>query len=620
MLGEAGEGVLAYAGLRDYRGVRLDIVDVEQVLADEGNVGGPLNLQRLNALRPRPQPYSALLCQAHGTIHASRERIGNADSQAAVPMYRAFLEDAVESQAQLVVTPEYSVPWAVISEIVDGNRCPPKGSLWVLGCESITPDELDALRTDVEDIAAVRLFHEPLDSQKRAQTAYVSPLVFVFWATDTADCGVLCLLVQFKTIAARDSNHVELQSLCLGTTVYKFTARPGDISLLALICSDAFEFTNELVDEHCRDLLLVHVQMNQKPAHRDYATYRTRLFSVASKNNVEVVALNWAAKVLLENSPEPWNSIAGSAWYIAPGGLELDDADVNALHGEGMYYSIVGDRWHALYLSYAPHSILVKKRPVFANGPQVTAPPIPPQVLARRAWDPQEGRWLDGAANDGFDAFIQQYEPLDTTLPALCGQDPLAVERALELLEGPKGDVSRWHTLKELSALKVGHEESLRRVTVSQETDTTREGVEFRRRRASRARAAATIPGQPLEWPRRVADLAAGFRYRWTKDDPHSNVEPIGGGRPAAFVYLGEDAEPDTLDNVHARLRKARRIHAVAASDKADVDLNDAISVAQDRLCVVYRENHTLRFYRPPGYASITDPDGAEADDLVGAQ
>ena len=259
-------------------------------------------------------------------------------------MYRAFLDDAVESQAQLAITPEYSVPWAVIREIVDGTRRPPKGSLWALGCESITPDELDALRTEVDDAAAISLIHEPLEPQKRAQTAFVSPLVFVFWTADTADDDVLCLLVQFKTTAARDTENVELQSLCLGTRVYKFTACSSDISLLTLICSDAFAFTNDLVDAHCTNLLLLHIQMNQKPAHGDYAAYRARLFSVASKNNVEVVALNWAAGTLLEGSTRPWNSIAGSAWYVAPGGVTLNDAQMNALHREGMYYSVVAER------------------------------------------------------------------------------------------------------------------------------------------------------------------------------------------------------------------------------------------------------------------------------------
>ena len=203
-------------------------------------------------------------------------------------------------------------------------------------------------------------------------------------------------------------------------------------------------------------------------------------------------------------------------------------------------------------------------------------------------------------------------------LSQLWEQDPLAVERALELLEGPKGNASAWYTLKELVALKVADEESLRRVTVSQETNTARQGVIFRRRRARCAQTAATIPGQPVTWPTPIADLAEGFSYRWTSDEPHSNVEPAGGGTPAAFVYLGENPEADTLDNVYAKLRKAREVHAYTASIHADVDPSDAASFAQDRLCVVYRQNHILHFYRPPSFASISDPTRSPLDDIAG--
>jgi hypothetical protein len=596
----------------------MNIVDVQQLLTQHRDGTDPLRMKRISALEPRRDPYVALLCQPHGTIHASAKRIGNSDQQGVLPMYHAFLDDAVEHQAQLAITPEYSVPWALVRDIVNGALRPPHGALWALGCESITPSELDALQREMDGNARVRIIHENFDPQQRAQRAFVDPLVFVFWTIDSAGTDVLCLLVQFKTVVSRDPDHVELQSLYRGTSVYKFTAQAGDASLLALICSDAFEFTDALVDEHCTNLLLVHIQLNQKPGYIDYAAYRSRLFSVASNNYVEVICLNWAANILIEGSPDPWNSIAGSAWYVAPRGVTPTDADVNQLHQHGMYYSVVGERWHAFYLNYAPHSVLLRKQPVFITGPQVLADRVPPQVVARRAWDLQQSTWIPVTADDGFTTFIQQYVPLPATLPQLCGQDPLAVERALELLEGPYGHVSEWYLVKELYALKVAEEESIRRVTVSQETNDARSGVTFRKRRARCAQTAATIPGQALPWPRPVSDLAAGFRYRWAQSDPHSNVEPLAGGQPAAFVYLGEDPEEDRLANVYAKLSKARKIHASTASIQAGIDPSDAVSLAEDRLCVVYKANHALRFYRPPGYASITATTGARLDDIAG--
>lgn len=597
----------------------MNIVDVEPLLAHPGAAGGPLRLVRLSALEPSRDAYFALLCQPHGTVHASAARIGNAEPQAVVPMYRALMSDAATFQSQLAITPEYSMPWEVVRQIAleQGAPRPPYGSLWILGCESATPAELETIQLAFAD-KGVRLLHEPFDVQRRAQTVFVDPLVYVFWATDNAGGNVLCFLVQFKTVGSRDPDHVELQSLYRGTSVYKFTSQVGDVSLIGLVCSDAFEFTNAMVDQHGANLLLVHIQLNQRPGHGDYAAYRSRLFAVASNNNVEILCLNWAARTAIDGVQGPWNSIAGSGWYVAPRGVMPTDAEVNQLHRRGVYYSLVRERWHGFYLNYSPHYVLFRKQPVFAVGPQVLVQRPAPQVVERRAWDLPQGQWTDVRADDGFDTFIQQYDPLGTTLPQICAQDPLAVERALELLEGPQGNVSHWYRLNELRALHVAEEESIRRVTVSQETDVMRQGVALRRRRMRCAQTAATVPGQAVTWPIPVADLAGGFRYRWTEEEPHCNVEPLAGGRPAAFVYLGEDPETDTLANVYAKLTKARRMHAYGVCVQAGVDHADAVGLAEDRLCVVYKANHQLRFYRPTGFASIVDPSETIEDDIAG--
>lgn len=404
----------------------MNIVEVAQVLTQHGGRAAPLQMVRLSALEPRPEPFVTVFCQPHGTIHASAVRIGNADSAAVLPMYRSMLDGALRSQAQLVITPEYSVPWDLIREVAAGPLRPPRGGFWVLGCESITPDELEAFRVELQANLSVELIYEPFDSQQRAQRAFVDPVLFVFWAANVEGADVLCLLVQFKTVVSRDPDHVELQCLYRGTRVYKFNARPGDVSLLTLICSDAFEFTNALVDEHCMNLLLVHIQLNQRPSNADYAAYRARMFSVASNNNVEIICLNWAKGVLIEGYQNPWNAIAGSAWYVSPHGLAPTDADVDEMHKDGLYYSIVGNRWHAFYVNFSPHTLTVSKQPVFATGPQVLAPRITPHVLSRRTWESMNSLWADVVADDGFLAFLEPYASLNGMLPPMCTQAPLA--------------------------------------------------------------------------------------------------------------------------------------------------------------------------------------------------
>lgn len=443
----------------------MEIVDVEHLLANV-DANRPLRPYPLAILDPRREPYQALLCQPGGTIHASRARIGNADQASAAVMYGALLGEAVDRQSQIVVTPEYSVPWSVVHDIARGPIRPPLGSLWALGCESITPAALVALQESLPD--DVRLMHEPFDVQQRAQRAFVDPLLYVFWSRTEADVAVLCLLIQFKTVPCRDADNVEIQALYLGRRVYRFRNDPPSIHLLGIICSDAFELDNELVDEHCRDALFLHIQLNQQPANPVYSAYRARLYAVASNFNVEVLALNWAAGVQGEGSANAWNAIAGSAWYVSPRAGQATDADVNSLHHDGVYYSLVDKRWHTFYLNYSPHFIVLEKQRVLSMGPQVLAPRLAPRVVARCAWNEQARTWTNAVADDGFGTFLQAYVPLDATQPQMCQQDPLAVERAMELLEGTDGAPSDWYTLKQLGALRVANEESLRRVTVSQ--------------------------------------------------------------------------------------------------------------------------------------------------------
>jgi hypothetical protein len=84
------------------------------------------------------------------------------------------------------------------------------------------------------------------------------------------------------------------------------------------------------------------------------------------------------------------------------------------------------------------------------------------------------------------------------------------------------------------------------------------------------------------------------------------------------LIYLGEDPEPDTVANMYAKIRKARRLHAVTAAINGDLDVNNASDQAADRLCIAYREDHVLQFHRPKEYASITDPADQKADDIAG--
>lgn len=125
--------------------VTITIVNVEEVLRQRAR---PLTLKTLHALNPARDPYRVILLQPTGVIEANEVRVGHADAQHGHVLCSSFLSTAAQTHADLAVAPEYCVPWTVVGEIISGERRPPVGAIWVLGCESIPPEELQTLAED----------------------------------------------------------------------------------------------------------------------------------------------------------------------------------------------------------------------------------------------------------------------------------------------------------------------------------------------------------------------------------------------------------------------------------------------------------------------------------------
>lgn len=600
----------------------IQIFKVEDVLARE-NPKRPLTLSPLIALDSRRELYSTMLLQPEGNIVGNENRVGNADQTGATAMYLQFLREAMVRQIDLVVTPEYSVPWHVVNDIAPGTLCPPKGAIWALGCESITPAEFRHIKQQINERSAERMLiiHEPFDSRQEAQKRYIDPLLYAFWATDPDGAEVLCLLVQFKTEPCRDHGDVELRSLYLGSRVYVFNEGVNCIRLLGIICSDAFAFTDELVDACHRNSLILHIQLNPNPTHPDYARYRNRLFSVGSKNHSELLCLNWARNVVehqANNSNVNWNNIAGSVWYITPDKFAGRDTAINSLHFQGAYHSLAqSNKWHAFFFNYAPQVFIIHKQKVFNSGPQRIATQIGVESVQTLAWDAAANQWTAIVPDDGFSSLLNNYNHLKASLIDFCSTNPIGVERALEMLEGPSGTPDTWYRYDELDSWLVGPDESIKRVTVHQQIDNTKSGVQFRLRRLTRAESAITLHGQGIDWPPEIADIGDGFRFVWSELEPHSNIQPSRAAvQSATLVYLGEEANINVVRSIYKKLAQALFLHASRrANENNDLSL---ISCCKDRLCVVYRDEHRYQVFRSETRNSIVQPGDASPVDIGG--
>ena len=600
----------------------ITIVDVEEMLRQWPR---PLTLSRLQALNPAREPYRALLLQPAGVIEANDTRVGHADAALGHSLCSGFISNAVQAHADLAVAPEYCIPWSVVDEIIEGQYRPPVGSLWVLGCESIPPAEIQALAERCNAGGQCVFHHEPLDPRQVAQKRYVDPLLYVFWAEDAAGQPVLFLLAQFKTVACRDYRDIEQTSLCVGQVIYAFNRGAGQMGLLSIICSDAFDFTDHIEQAH-PNCLLIHIQLNPKPAHADYAAYRVRLCSVGSNNHVELLCLNWAHNIKEakgDGKCAEWNNVAGSAWYAPPAKFGADDGLIDELHRRGLYYSLLAQRWHSFFLNYEGQILQLQKQKLLFPGEQAIVPKNFVAVEERWTWSAAMNAWEPGAiAHDGFAVALAGFQAIAAPLQQASQASPLAVERAIEILVGPRGNPTTWYAVNELDAFQLDrNEESIRRVTVHQELDPARPGVAYRRGRLQRAHDAIGLARRDVPWPAPVRDLADGFHFAWRREAPHHNVEPYTGARgSAALVYLADQADDAEVDSVHQKLTQAVVGHALNAAIKNgqnSEELADAVVRAQDRLCVVFRRDDSYGTRGPQGTNLIDIPAGASPVDIA---
>lgn len=600
----------------------ITIVDVEDVLRQRPQ---PLALCRLQALSTAREPYRTVLLQPTGVIEANEARVGHADVAHGHALCSGFISNAVQVHADLAVAPEYCVPWTVVDEIIAGRYRPPVGALWALGCESISPAEIQALAERCNLGEQCAFHHEPLDPRQVAQKRYVDPLLYVFWAEDANGQTVLFLLAQFKTVACRDYRDIEQTSLCVGQAVYAFNRGAGKMSLLSIICSDAFDFSG-LVDQAHLNCLLIHIQLNPKPAHADYAAYRARLCAVGTNSHVELLCLNWAQNIREAKGDGKfveWKNVAGSAWYAPPAKFGAEDGLIDELHRGGLYYSLLAQRWHSFFLNYEGQILQLQKQKLFFLGEQALVPKNFVAVEERWTWTSDTNVWEAGAiARDGFAVALVSYRAIAGPLQQASQVSPLAVERAIEILVGPSGNPTTWYAVNELEALQLDRdEESIRRVTVHQELELTRPGVAYRRRRLQRAQDAIGLIQSDVPWPAPVRDLSDGFHFAWRREAPHHNVEPVTGARgSAALVYLSDQADDAEIDSVHQKLRQAIVGHALSAAvrdGKNGEELADAIVRAQDRLCVVFRRDNRYGARGPQGTNLIDIPAGASPVDFA---
>ncbi|AXE62808.1 hypothetical protein BBF93_00225 [Hyphomonas sp. CACIAM 19H1] len=551
-----------------------------------------LDAPQLAALKPDRANYKLCLLQPTGDITYDPIGVRHTNAAQAAPQFAGFLNEAIARGADLAITPEYSMPWDVLTTALKEGRRPSEGKLWALGCESIRYEDLIALRDDLSPIATF-IF----DDVSASPGAFLDPLAYVFWAPPKrGKTAKLVVLVQFKTEPMSDPQNFEVNHLKLGQAIYQF----GDaksVTLTSFICSDVLKFDDSVAAAvHDRGLIL-HIQLNPNPRHTLFRAYRDKLLGM-NGDATELICLNWASGVSMSagSNPVEWNTPSNSAWYLKPEQFNRDDAVLEANHQNGLYYTYArGHRLHALFFNYAPALFELEATKVAHIGQTAIAKRTGPNLKARLIWNGAAWELAD-AADDGFGGVVAQAGAAQTQLQALSTTNPVWTERLLALTAGSIGHTEDWHCVKQLDSCAIDQNEFIRRMTFCQDTDQT--AVSFRSHRLKLCGHLVTTV-QTTTLPPALADLSAGFELKWRPDHPHQNAFAAGGDA-ATVIYMGETATDADMRKTRDRLSEFLR--------RSIPDPQKALQSRQ-RLTIWYRDGlGQLQIFEPHTMTTIDDP------------
>jgi len=529
--------------------VTISVRDVEGVLQARF-----LTNPSLDALNPNDQSYRALLLQPAGPILADNTRIGPLDLDFADTQATRYLELAAAKGHHLVVTPEYYLPVETLLKCVKGATFPAVGALWVLGCESMTPAQLEKFEVDCAGSCEV-IFDK--DAAAVVQGIYYDPVAYCFVTKDEGGNERRVVLLQFKTISSRDEHFFENKNLRCGNLIYQFRGADNELALSTIICSDAF---NVAADEKVRSKLarfatLIHIQLNPKPRHTDYLRYRLDTFSKNKAfNNCDIVCLNWAENMVQYEAPggkgDAWNNESGSAWYISDDRCSSKDDEVENNERLGLYYSRHVKHRHVLHFHFSAAAFELTVAKVAQAGSYLHDNNLGPKLDVRYTWDEQNQDWRPNAEcpDPGLSKLFALTPRVAAALTSLKAvESRLHVERAIALSCGLTKIKLTWFQAGELAACRLGDDEIVQRATLCLDRDVR--AREAREVRVKKVAALNTILStQAL--PRQIRDLGGGgAQVVWKPNSPHTNVFKEG-SQPALVAYLGMDPNPDTVRNV----------------------------------------------------------------------
>lgn len=272
-----------------------------------------LQAPKFNVSNGNPHTFSLMRLQCNGTLLNNAYKGFFHKSDESYLLFYELILKAKSENTDILLTPEYSFPFQVLTNIIKEKLYPKVGQLWCLGCEGIETDNFEKL-IEIYEKEGVTVIKYALEKAK--MNNFIDTLIYLF----VDDSGKPYILPQLKTTVSSDKDmECEEFGMSKGNVIFKFGK--GECNqLCSIICSDSLNLrliTIESLISGSENLILLHPQLNPKPRHHDFARLRNILYSNSECNNLIYITTNWSSDTQSTNTETkkeirfeiPWSCI-----------------------------------------------------------------------------------------------------------------------------------------------------------------------------------------------------------------------------------------------------------------------------------------------------------------------
>ena len=224
-----------------------------------------------------------------------------------------FFELVIDKQPALVLTPEGSIPFNVVNDIIENKeKWPQIGNLWCLCMSGISKKDFCDFKISLKSKENIFLHMEPNINYK----AHVNSLFYLFRLEEDR----LAIIIQLKNnhMSDREFRH-EANDLTKGNEIYIFDLNDEEDTkniLLTFICADAIQLSvSDMVNNiKYKHPLVINAQCNSKPFDNRFIGNRSAIACEVNIPNQRYIVVNWAKGTKMGSSPFIIND-SGNIYY-----------------------------------------------------------------------------------------------------------------------------------------------------------------------------------------------------------------------------------------------------------------------------------------------------------------